>query len=238
MRLRKALAFVAIVWAIAATFVAFEIAAVSTTSLVSMFPDLFGRVALSRETTESTTCVVLEQEQLPARPEAAAPTTLTGSWLLGVGLGRDAVIRQVISSREFLDRSGSSVRQLALALGAPVPSLFVPRQLANANREFVSFVEADDRGTAHALAVKYSPRACQLYKLGAVWGYSEMVRPSLRGERAVFALEINHYARQVGLPEPLWKPMLDPTPGEAANDEVIAQTEALTNNVTSHLMGR
>jgi hypothetical protein len=227
---------VAIVWVIAATFVAFELAAVSATSLVYMFPDVFGTLALSREVTESTTCVLTPRDESPARAEVVAPTTLTGSWLLGVGLGRDAVIRQVTSNPDFLERSESAIQQFAHALGAPVPPLFIPRQSAGANREFVSFVEADARGTAHALAVRYSPRACELYKLGAVWGYSEMVRPSLRGERAVFALEIRHYAQRVGLPEPLWKPMLHPTPSEASGEQVIAQTEELTNSVTSHLM--
>ena len=236
-RLGRALAFLAIVWAIAATFVAFEMAMVASASLFYAFPDSFGTLALSRDTTESTTCVVSDRERSLANPVAVSPTAATGSWLLGVGLGRDAVVRQLASaSHEILVESAGGLERLAGSLGAPAPPLFVPKQSANANREFVSFVEGDSRGTAHALALRYSPRACELFKLGAVWGYSEMVRPSVPGERAVHALEINYYAKRAGLPPPLWKPMLQATSRTATTDELIAQSEALTNGVTSHLM--
>lgn len=227
----------AIVWAIAATFVAVELATVASASLFYAYPDSFGALALSRDTTESTTCVIAEGERATANAAPVSPATTTGSWLLGVALGRDAVVRQLASaSNPILVESAAGIERLAASLGAPPPRLFIPQQSANANREFVSFIEADGAGTAHALAVRFSPKACRLYKLGALWGYSEMVRPSLPGERAVHALEINYYAKQLELPEAIWKPMLEKTSRNASRDELIAQSEALTSGVTSHLM--
>jgi hypothetical protein len=134
-----------------------------------------------------------------------------------------------------LAQLAAAIEESAVHLGVPAPVSFVPEQIANANREFVAFVEADGRGTAHQLAVKHTPQACQVYKLGAVWGYSEVVRSALPGERAVFALEISHYAQRAGLPDSLWRPMMDPTPSEATTDELQAATAALTDGVTRYL---
>ena len=198
---------------------------------------MFGTLTISKEVSESSTCVLSVREQPMAHPEAAPPSAITASWLLGLGVGQDAVARQWTTvNREVLDGSAARIQQLAVALGAPVPALFSPKRSADANREFVSFLETDAQRTAHALALKYSPRACQLFKLGAVWGYSEMVRPSLPGERAVFTAEINYYARQAGLPAPLWQPMLERTRRDATSDEIMTETNSLTSNVTANLM--
>ena len=53
-RVRHVIAFVAIVWGVAGTFVAFEILALSGMDVASSFPDLFGDIALSRAVTQST----------------------------------------------------------------------------------------------------------------------------------------------------------------------------------------
>ena len=93
------------------------------------------------------------------------------------------------------------VETLANTLGVPVPQPFVPRQLADANTEFIEFVESDANETARALARKHSSEACHLFKLGACWGYANAVRPFVPGERAIFAAEIRHHARE-RLPTP------------------------------------
>jgi hypothetical protein len=80
-----------------------------------------------------------------------------------------------------------------------------------------------------------SPQACELFKLGALWGYSEMIRPALPGERAVFAMEIRHHARRAEVPEPLWSPMMQRVPADAKSEDVIAQMTPLTNGVTTYL---
>ena len=233
-RLRNAVAFVAIVWAVAASFIAFEVVALAGTSLALAYPQVFGRLVLSSDTLQSTACVVGLGE---AAGETNSREASVGSWALGVSFGRDAIARQFASANpELLAASLSGMEQVAGGLGVRAPAVFVPRQIANAHREFVSFIETDAGKTAHQLAVKYSPRACQLYKLGTVWGYSTMVRPALPGEPAVFAVEINYYARQVGLPEPLWQPMIERTPRDANRDQLMVDTNALTDDVTRHLM--
>ena len=119
-----------------------------------------------------------------------------GAWLLGLSLGREALLRQHARGNvQVLDELGVGRSSLADRLGVPAPAVFRAEQMANANIEFVAFVEQDSGGTAHDLAATFSPQACELFKLGAFWGYSEMIRPALPGERAVFAMEIRHHAR-------------------------------------------
>ncbi len=233
-RLRNAVAFVAIVWAIAASFIAFEVVALAATSLALAYPQVFGRLVLSSDTIHSTACTVGPGER---SRETHSPEAAVAAWALGLSLGRDAMVRQLTSvSPDLLAASASAIGQLAGGLGVRPPPVFAPRRIANAHREFVSFIETDASQTAHQLAAKYSPRACQLYKLGSVWGYSTMLRPVLPGEAAVFAVEINYYARQVGLPESLWEPMIERTPRDADRDRLVAETNTLTDGVTSRLM--
>ena len=176
-RLKQGAAFVAIVWGVAASFVAFDVLALKGMDLAVAYQDLFGNLLLTAATTESRTCVV--------QPEERAGGTLSiqetrgaqaGAWLLGLGVGRDAVVRQFSAADSgALTQLAATVEQLADSLGVPAPGVFEPEQIANANREFVAFVEADSRGTAHQLAVGHTGLACQVYKLGAMWGYSGVV---------------------------------------------------------------
>jgi hypothetical protein len=241
MRARNVIAFVAIVWGIAATFVAFEVVALSGMDLVLSYPAIAGDLILSRTVTQSTSCTVLVGEK-PGQlsPVINQTDANVGSWYLGVGLGRDAVVRQFAGSdRRFLDQLATARNDLATRLAVPPPDVFTPQQMATANTEFVAFVEQGGAGeTARRLAVTFSPQACELFKLGALWGYSEMVRPVLPGERAVFALEIRHHAMRAGVPEPLWSPMLARTPGNAKPDDIVTQMETLTNGVSTYLAGQ
>ena len=239
-RLKRLLAFVAIVWGVATTFVAFEVVSLRGMDLVFSYPEVFGDIALSQAVTQSTSCVV------PAGAEGgqtsatlSASDGRTGAWLLGLGLGRDAVARQYAEPNSpLLAELAAGSKELAGRLAVPPPSVFTPAQMANANTEFVAFVEQDAGATAHRLAENLSPQACELFKLGAMWGYSEMVRPALAGERAVFAMEIRYHAMRAGVPEPLWNPMLERTPADARADDVIAEMTTLTGGVTAYLTGQ
>jgi hypothetical protein len=239
-RLRRLIAFVAIVWGVATTFVAFEVVSLRGMDLVLSYPSVFGDIALSQAVTQSTSCVVRPgEERGQAPPTLSVSDGRTGAWLLGLGLGRDAVARQYAESNSpLLGELAANSSELAGRLGVPPPSVFTPAQMANANTEFVAFVEQDAGTTAHRLAENLSPQACELFKMGAMWGYSEMVRPSLPGERAVFAMEIRYHALRAGVPEPLWNPMLQRTPANARADEVIAQMTTLTGGVTAYLAGQ
>jgi hypothetical protein len=235
-RLRNVVAFVAIVWGVATTFVAFEMVSLGSIDLVLSYPSLFGDIALSRTVTQSTSCEIRpgDTSERPA-PGVDAGEARVGAWLLGLSLGRDALLRQYAQVNvQGLDEFGAGRSALADRLGVPEPALFRPEQMANANIEFVAFVEQDS-GTAHDLAMTLSPQACELFKLGALWGYSEMIRPALPGERAVFAMEIRHHARRAEVPEPLWSPMLHRVSADAKSEDVRAQMMTLTNGLTTYL---
>jgi hypothetical protein len=239
-RLKRLAAFVAIVWGVATTFVAFEVVSLRGMDLMLSYPAIFGDIALSQAVTQSTSCVVPAGEE---RGQTSATLSVsdgrTGAWLLGLGLGRDAVARQYAGANSpLLAELAAGSSELAGRLGVPPPNVFTPVQMANANTEFVAFVEQDAGTTAHRIAERVSPQACELFKLGAMWGYSEMVRPALPGERAVFAMEIRYHALRAGVPEPLWNPMMERTPTDARADEVIAQMTTLTGGVTAHLAGQ
>ena len=188
-RLRNVVAFVAIVWGVATTFVAFEMVALGGIDLARSYPGLFGDIALSRTVTQSTSCEVGPADTPERRaPAVEAGEARVGAWLLGVSLGRDAVLRQYAGANaQALDQLGAGRSALADRLGVSSPAVFRAEQIANANTEFVAFVEQDRRQQRTRLAETLSPQACELFKLGALWGYSEMIRPALPGERAVFA---------------------------------------------------
>ena len=237
-RVRHVIAFIAIVWGVAATFVAFEVVSLSAVDLALSYPALFGDLMLSRTVTESTSCAAPARSERPQTTISEADARV-GPWLLGLSLGRDAVFRQYArSDRQVLEQLAKDRDDLAARLSVPSPQPFTPAQIANANTEFVAFVEQGGAAeTARQLAATHSPRACELFKLGAVWGYSEMVRPVLPGERAVFGMEIRHYARRTDVPEALWSPMLQITSADATREAIIASTEALTDGVTAYLSG-
>ena len=60
----------------------------------------------------------------------------------------------------------------ACGRGSPsLPEPFTPEQIANANTEFIAFVKQGGAiETARQLAARHSPRAGELFKLGAFWG--------------------------------------------------------------------
>ena len=231
-RVRHAIAFVAIVWGVAATFLAFDILALSGMGVAMSFPNLVGDIALSRAVTQSTSCTA------PAGSATgqALRDARVGAWLLGVSLGRDAVFRQFAGANpQTLEQTAAGMRDLAGRLGVPAPSVFRPVQIANANTEFVAFVENNGSETARRLAAAWSPQTCELFKLAAFWGYSEVVRLSLPGERAVFAMEIRYHAPRAEVPEALWSPIIQRLPANAKAEEVVAQMTTLTGAVTNFL---
>lgn len=236
-RARNVIVFLAIVWSVAATFIVFEIVQVSAADFMLSYPALFGDLMLSRTVTESTSCAAPIGERRQPSTTISEADARVGPWLLGLSLGRDAVFRQYAgSNRQTLDQLARGRDDLAARLSVGSPAPFTPGQIANANTEFVVFIEEGGAAqTAQQLAGAYSPRACELFKLGAVWGYSEMVRPILPGERAVFATEIRYYANKTQVPEPLWSPMLQLTAADAKRDDIITSTQAMTDGITKFL---
>src|SRR5262245_54312806 len=129
-RVKHAVAFVLIVWGIAATFVAFEVVALNGTDILVSRPDLFGNIALSRSVTQSVSCSVGPSETLAPQPDAARDDA-AAAWLLGISLGRDAVIRQFAGpSPQTLEQLLAGRGMLASRLGVPSPAAFSPQQMA------------------------------------------------------------------------------------------------------------
>jgi hypothetical protein len=231
-RVGRALGFVALVWGVAATFVGFDVLGMRVMGFLLSHPELAPGLVLSKATTESKTCVV------DSGPDgkALSPEALVGAWVLGLASGRDALVRQYESvDRETLARHVAEIAPIAEGLGVPPSATFVPRHVADANTEFILFVESDPSGTARRLALRHGTEPCHLYKLGALWGYASLVRPSLPGTRAIFAAEIGYHAKLAAVPREIWQPLVEAPPSDASFQEIAEDSIARTQRVTAHL---
>lgn len=235
-RLKHASLFVAIVWALAASFVAFDLLFLSAFDAGLANPGVLDNVALPEATQHSTACKVAPGEVANQSGPLAAPDARADAWMLGVHFGSDT--HSGAPSRDSTaPQPVSEVERLAARLAVPAPGAFSARQIANAHSEFVTHVEADASGTAHRLAVRYSPEACQIYKLGAFWGYTMWIRVGVPGRRTAMAIPINYYGRQAGLPEQLTRAMVTPASADTSRADRAAEAIALTEAVTKHLAG-
>jgi hypothetical protein len=231
-RLKRAAAFVAIVWGVAATFVGVDIVSPLAFELLAANP-LFRRFATA-DLAASRSCLV--EPDLASQDVDRRPLGRDGAFTLGVLVGRHGVFRQYAASNPgALAPLVAEVDQAARELGVTAPAPFVPRQLANANTEFVAWVEADNDRTARQIAARYSPQACHAYKLGAVWGYREVLRLSVPADTTAFAVQIRYYAKQIPVPEELWRSMLHPSSAAAGSAELEAEGNAVTAAVLSFL---
>jgi hypothetical protein len=112
----------------------------------------------------------------------------------------------------------------ASVLNVPLPGSFEPKHSALALQEYSSFVEADTSGTARAIASRYQPATCHVYKLAALWGYSSIVLLSVPDARSPFAPEIQFHAQAAGLPGGIWKPLVTPAPPEVPHVQALDET--------------
>jgi hypothetical protein len=235
-RLKHAALFVAIVWAVAAGFVAYDLLTLSATDAMLANHERVGDWALSQATQQSTACQVRPGEAAGQAGPLTHAEARADAWMLGVHFGSDT--QSGVPSRDSTQpQSVSEVERLAGRLAVPTPRPFSARQIANAHQEFVLHVEADAGETAHRLSVRYSPEACQLYKLGALWGYTMWIRVALPGQRTAMVIPIQHYGRQAGVPEPLTNAMITPASAEGSRADRAAEAIALTTAVTKHLAG-
>ena len=232
-RLKRIAAFVAIVWGVAATFVGIEIVSTFTFDFVATNP-LLARI-VSANLSASRSCLV---ESEPASPEGGrrAMPGRNGAFMLGVLVGRHAAFAPYSAANPgVLAPLVAAVEQAARELGLATPPPFTARQLANANTEFAAWLEADENRTAQQIAARYSPQACHAYKLGAVWGYREVMRLSVPSDTTAFAVPIRYYAEQIPVPEQLWRSMLRASSAPAGSDELEAEGNAVTAAVLMFL---
>ena len=235
-RLKHAAIFVVTVWALAASFVAFELLGLAFTSVMVANPEQAGDLLVSAATLQSSACEVGANEASGQAGALGQREAKADAWMLGVHFGSDTQSAAQRAPGGNLQADGE-VERLASELAVPPPRAFLARQIANAHDEFVSHVEADNGGSAHRLAVSYSPEACRLFKLGAFWGYTMWIRVALPGESTPMSIPINYYARQVGLPEPLTRAMITPTAAGGSRADRAAEAIAITEAVTRHLKG-
>ena len=83
-RLKHAALFVAIVWAVAASFVAFDLLALSATDAMLAYPEALGDLALPQAIQQSTACTVGPGEAAGQAGPLAAPDARADAWMLGV----------------------------------------------------------------------------------------------------------------------------------------------------------
>ena len=217
----RVILFIAIVWSVAGSFVAIELLSLGGVDWLRSSPALAGSLSLSNATRDSKSCVA-EALEGGARVEKSPSDVRVAAWAMGLKIGRDALARQYASvDPNTLAQALKDVETLATLLRVPPPQAFVPRQAANANSEFVTFVESDSNEVARGLARGQSSEACHLFKLGAFWGYSSLVRPSLPGEANIFGAEIRHHARDI-LPDRLSQTMTEPTRSGASRERSFA----------------
>jgi len=222
-RLRGVAIFVAIVWAIAASFIAFDLLAVAGGGWVGAFD-----LALPAAVQRSTVCNVADETK------TGSPETQAAAWLLGIQAGflaRTAATSEDLqgdrlraATRQIAAEARSAAEQLSARLQVPVPETYVPVNIVNAIVEFGQFIETSPYPTPEALAAAYGRRTCEIYKLGAYSGYSLLVR--IPGTVNPYEVEIRHYARRLNIPDSMWQPIVAPV-DETVPNRVTAQVSEL-----------
>ena len=246
-RLKRIATFVAIVWALAASFVAFDLAALAGFDL--LLGTGAGRsLSLSADVRDSTACTVTAGAQPdPARVADAAVM----AWALGVTAGTHAFVsrwdddssdgadastpqwRTIARERSAL--AARHVEELAGGLKVSSPGPFEARNRVDANSAYITAVEKNDNATAGSIAELYGEPVCHLYKLGAYWGFASELRVAVPGQRSAFGIEIEYHAQKAGVPERLWTPALAATPSNATTQQLVTETGELTRAITEYL---
>ena len=241
-RLKAAAVFLAIVWGVAASFIVFD----------QLVIGIGGRLAeagvLPAAVQSSKQCQAPVAR--PGGPQGVSPDVLSDAWMLGVRTGLHARAALMVAERErsatpqtredvaatrrMIDAVAAEIAQRSAALQVPAPPSFVPANVAMENVDFPPFIEGDGNQTAKALTAAYGAAVCQAFQMGAYWGHSALVRTSLPGEPNIHAAEIGHYARLTGLPESLWRPLVDRTPAGATAESLAAEVDRATAAVTTH----
>jgi hypothetical protein len=235
-RLKHAVMFAVTVWALAASFVAFELLGFAFTRVMVANPEQAGDLLVSAATLQSSACDVAVNEAAGQAGALGEREAKADAWMLGVHFGSDTQSAAQRAPGSTLQGNGE-VERLSTELAVPAPRAFSAQNFASAHDEFVTHVEADAGGTAHRLAVSYSPEACRLFKLGAFWGYTMRIRVTLPGTSTVMSIPINYYARQVAMPEALTRAMITPMAAGGSRADRAAEAIALTEAVTRHLKG-
>ena len=250
-RVKPLAAFLAIVWGVAASFVAFDLLFLAGASRLLEAGGAFEALAPLSALENSEVCRVGQADSTSAGGRAS-PDIRSRAWTLGVQMGLHARASLIVAEnaqaasgeraeaslagqRRAVDGAAAELERQAAALNVPRPEAFTPANPATVTIEFVPFVEGGGNNTGRALATAYGRDACELYKMGAYWGFWILVRPALPGEPNIFGREIGYYARRVEVPESVWQPMVARTPSNASSDALVTEADAATARVTAFL---
>jgi len=208
------------------------------------------RLALERRVSSANSC---DARPLGQRTQTAQErrTTTVAAWILGIREGGHAGwVRQIregaamsgqAGMQDWLAQSGkhaadanAAADRMAARLGIRRPPAFGAPGSDTSLKAFRDFVEAGQQPSARGLAEAYSTRLCDVYKLGAYWGFSILFRAAAPANRNVFASEIDFYARRLAMPEADVKSMLDASPAGSDSAQVQAASEQLSKRIAEY----
>jgi hypothetical protein len=190
---RRVLKFLAIVWSIAAGFLALGalFVRISDFSLGHVAP---AELALAKQSTEGAAhCRDVVKGIAPVESREAGAASHYRAWMLGYQFG-------IANSgaRNALETAWALARELR------VPEMEVPKgHVAYAANDFAVSLEEDPQCVSAALARRYSVQHAGLYKFGAAVGMTA-------GSGGILTQEpqIRVYGRAAGVPQELWQPLL------------------------------
>jgi len=139
------------------------------------------------------------------------------------------------TARQQANATTASADRLAAALKVMRPRPFSPPPGRKAFDALYEFIEADAQTTARGLALTYAPWVCELYKLGAYWGFSIVAhRIGVRDEPNVFAQEINHYSKRLELPDHLTQRMTRGAARDLSDQQVFVESEDTSRAIAEY----
>jgi hypothetical protein len=169
------------------------------------------------------------------------PTTLgqtrVAAYEMGFNLGLVAGARSAGSSAAEPPSLAQEQDRLARELAVPRPGVPQPQQLANALHEFEVYVTADPECIGARLAAGYSPEHDALYRFGTFVGHNATYRGMAPEIGPVFVPALRRYARAAGLPEPVWRPLAEPS-SQKAGPQAWAEASAIADRILAHLRGQ
>ena len=200
-RLKRVAAFVGIVWAVAASFIAFELASLAGFNL--LLATGAGRaLALPNAVRASTACTVSPSEHSGSLAQRPGDNVGAAAWLLGVKVGMHAQMSQWLVDQS--PRTGVPAAQWATVCGRthsrPNTRFSSSRHFCRCrNRHRSSRRTARTRtppssSRSKRIPMNRSPHcdhlrraAVSLIQGGGILGYAMMVRMALPGEGSVFS---------------------------------------------------
>jgi hypothetical protein len=208
------------------------------------------RWALPRHIGESNSCDASPNGNRAQTTDERRTATIA-AWILGVREGGHAgwikqirggaAIRHAPGMKDWLSQSekhaaetNAAAERMTSLLQIKRPAPFAAAESGSSLDAFRDFMEEDRQPAARGLAEAYSRRLCDVYKLGAYWGFSILFRAAAPAKRNVFAPEIGFYGARLGMPDDHVDAMLDPSPTGLDSVQIQAASEQVTRRIAEY----